>query len=287
MTRTGRFAPSPTGHLHFGSLLAAVASFLDAKSRGGRWLVRVENLDPPREVAGSAESILRSLQSFGMRSDEPVLFQRERWPAHKNAMEHLLERGLAYWCGCSRSELPASGVYPGTCRNGLPAGKSPRAVRIRTDSAPVRFTDGIRGPQQDSLNQTVGDFIVWRADGLPAYQLAVAVDDAHQGITDVVRGSDLLGSTARQIWVLQKLGLPVPRYAHHPVATTGDRVKLSKRLASDPVTTALPAETLAKALRFLGQPCPSGLDLVAAWQWALNHWNLEAVPRTDSIVLES
>lgn len=286
MIRVGRFAPSPTGDLHFGSLVAAVASYLDVKARGGRWLVRVENLDPPREVAGSAERILGSLRAFGLRSDEAVLFQGERRAAHQAAMQHLLDKNLAYWCGCSRTDLPPSGVYPGTCRNGLPPGKTARAVRIKTQSDEICFIDRIRGRQRENLRETVGDFIIWRADGLPAYQLAVAVDDAFQGITDVVRGSDLLASTARQIWVLERLGLPLPTYAHHPVATSADNIKLSKRLASDPVATAALPETLARALRFLGQPCPAGLSLSDAWQWALKHWDLSAVPNRDSIILE-
>lgn len=285
MHPTGRFAPSPTGDLHFGSLVAAVASFLNVKTRGGRWLVRVENIDPPREVAGSADSILRSLQAFGLRSDKAILFQAERMQAHRAAMQQLLDRGQAYWCGCSRSELPATGIYPGTCRNGLPPGKSPRAVRIRTSEKPVGFNDLIRGPVSEDLRNTVGDFVIWRADGLPAYQLAVAVDDAFQEVTEVVRGSDLLGSTARQIHVQQCLGLISPEYAHHPVAASADKLKLSKRLASDTIDTAPRAETLACALRFLGQPCPTGLSLAETWVWARENWSLDRIPAKDLIVL--
>ena len=286
MIPTGRFAPSPTGELHFGSLVAAVASFLNIKTRDGRWLVRVENIDPPREVAGSADSLLHSLLLFGLRSDEPVLFQSRRMPAHRAAMEQLLNEGQAYWCGCSRSELPADGVYPGTCRNGLPPGKSPRAVRIKTSLEPVRFTDQIQGPVSETLKDTVGDFVIWRADDLPAYQLAVVVDDAFQEISEVVRGFDLLDSTARQVHVQRCLNLPTPDYAHHPVAATTDGCKLSKRLASDPIKNAPPELSLARALRFLGQDCPAGLTLAGTWQWALENWDLANIPRKKKIILQ-
>lgn len=283
MTPTGRFAPSPTGELHFGSLVAAVASCLNARSRGGNWLVRIENIDPPREVPGSADRILRDLQHFGLRSDEPVVFQSRRRARHRAAVDRLLAEGLAFHCGCSRRDLPASGTYPGTCRNGIPGGKSPRAVRLRVDSAAVGFGDRIQGWQQENLAETSGDFVIWRADDLPAYQLAVVVDDADQGVTEVVRGCDLIGSTARQIHVARCLGLDVPDYAHHPVAVGENREKLSKRLESDPVARLPARETLAKALRFLGQDCPEGLGLADLWRWALENWRLERVPRATEV----
>jgi len=256
-----------------------VASYLQARSQDGRWLVRIEDIDPPREVAGSAARILDELQRFGLQSDLPVLYQSTRRAAYRQAVQELLERDLAFPCACSRADLPSSGVYPGTCRGGLPAGRQPRTVRLRVPTGPVTFTDQIQGRIEENLAQTVGDFVLWRADDLPAYQLAVVVDDAFQQITQVVRGADLLGSTARQIYLQQCLSLPTPSYAHHPVATGTDGRKLSKRLGSDPLAQASPAQSLQVALRFLGQPCPDGSDLDKLWDWALDNWDLSAVPR--------
>lgn len=275
----GRFAPSPTGELHFGSLLAAVASYLQARSTGGQWLVRIEDIDPPREVAGSAQRILKDLLRLGLRSDLPVLYQSTRRAAYRAAADNLLERGLAFRCGCSRADLPACGVYPGTCREGLPPGRKPRTIRLVVPEKPLTFTDQIQGPISENLAETVGDFVLWRADDLPAYQLAVVVDDAFGQISQVVRGADLLDSTARQIWLQRCLGLPTPSYAHYPVVVGQDGNKLSKRLGSDPIATAAPARALEAALRFLGQPCPADLDLDSLWRWAQQHWQLSAVPR--------
>jgi glutamyl-Q tRNA(Asp) synthetase len=259
----GRFAPSPTGDLHFGSLLAAVASYLQAKSSGGVWLLRVDDIDPPREVPGSAARIISDLQRLGMRPDGAVLYQSQRTHAYETARDALLRRGMAFWCGCSRSDLTGTGAYPGTCRNGLPAGKTPRSVQ---------------GPVQENLETTAGDFVIWRADGLPAYQLAAVVDDAFQAVSEVVRGADLLDSTARQIYLQACLGLPTPAYAHHPLAVGPDGQKLSKRFQSDPIAALPPAQALAAALDFLGQACPKGLELSALWDWAMEHWNLSRVP---------
>ena len=275
----GRFAPSPTGDLHFGSLLAAVASSLNARAAGGRWLVRIEDVDPPREVPGSARRMLDDLARFGLVSDEPVLYQASRSEAYRSARDELLRRGLAFWCGCTRSDLPESGIYPGTCRDGLPPGAEPRSVRLRVPEQPIRFVDEIQGPSEERLDREVGDFVVWRADGLPAYQLAVVVDDAWQGVTEVVRGADLLDSTARQVHLQQCLDLPTPRYAHHPVAIGSDGRKLSKRTGSDPVADRPAAQALEAALHFLGQACPAGLSLAELWAWALAHWDLARVPR--------
>lgn len=279
MRPVGRFAPSPTGDLHFGSLVAAVASFLNAHSRHGQWLVRVDDIDPPREVAGSADRIILALQQFGLRSDKPVLFQSQRREQHRAKVEELLNNGLAFPCGCSRKDLPASGIYPGTCRDGIPGGKPARAVRLRVNSQAIQFDDLIQGPISEHLETTTGDFVIWRADDLPAYQLAVVVDDTFQGVTEVVRGCDLLGSTARQIHVARSLELPIPAYAHHPVVTAADQQKLSKRLQSDPISNSSRQNTLASALRFLGQDCPDGLSLYQLWSWALDNWDLSMVPR--------
>lgn len=275
----GRFAPSPTGDLHFGSLLAAVASFAQARASGGQWLVRIEDIDPPRIVRGSAERILADLDRLNLRPDRPVLYQGQRTAAYRKALQQLLDRDLAYWCGCSRADLPESGAYPGTCRHGLPTGKRRRSARLVVPPEPVRFTDLVQGEISEDLQETVGDFVIWRADGLPAYQLAVVVDDAFQRVTEVVRGADLLDSTGRQIHVQRCLGLATPSYAHHPVAVGADGRKLSKRFGSDPVAASTPARTLLAALRFLGQPCPDGLPLEATWRWTLDNWNLSRVPR--------
>jgi glutamyl-Q tRNA(Asp) synthetase len=278
MTPTGRFAPSPTGELHFGSLVAAVASCLNARARGGQWLVRVEDIDPPREVPGSADRILRDLQRFGLRSDRPVVFQSRRRARHRAAVDQLLASGLAFHCSCSRRDLPPSGTYPGTCRHGIPEGRSPRAVRLRVDSEPIVFDDRIQGRMQENLAETSGDFVIWRADDLPAYQLAVVVDDADQGVTEVTRGYDLVDSTARQIHVYRALGLACPGYAHHPVALDANGEKLGKRFESDPVARLSAGQTLTRVLRFLGQDCPAGLGLHEIWPWALDNWQLERVP---------
>jgi len=283
MHSVGRFAPSPTGDLHFGSLVAAVASYLQAKSSGGRWLIRVEDIDPPREVPGSADRILRELQRFGLLPDEPVLYQSQRTGAYEQALTLLLDQGKAYWCGCSRSELPPSGVYPGTCADGLPQGKSPRAVRLRVDDELICFTDRVQGPIEENLQDSVGDFIIKRADGLAAYQLAVVVDDAFQQITEVVRGADLLSSTARQIHLQNCLGLTTPYYAHHPVALNPAGNKLSKREDADPVSRLPVAKALEQALHFLGQACPSGMDLDEILGWAMDNWQLSQIPRTRQL----
>lgn len=280
MCRTGRFAPSPTGELHFGSLIAALASYLQAKSPGGRWLVRVEDIDPPREVQGSAGRILQDLHRFGLQPDQPVLYQSERTEAYESAIRQLLDSNQAYWCGCSRSDLPSSGIYPGTCSQGLPAGKSPRSVRLRVNDELIGFTDLIQGPVQENLSTSVGDFVIRRADGMAAYQLAVVVDDAFQGVTEVVRGADLLDSTARQIHLQKCLGLATPVYAHHPVALGKDGNKLSKRLGSDPITAFHPGQVLELALGFLGQACPQGLGQAELLHWALENWQLSRIPRT-------
>lgn len=286
MQTVGRFAPSPTGDLHFGSLVAAVASYLQARASGGRWLVRVEDIDPPREVPGSAERILSDLGQFGLTSDEPVIYQSRRSGAYDEALGRLLDEGLAFPCGCSRSDLPSSGVYPGTCRAGIPAGKTPRSVRLRVEDETIRFHDRIQGAVEQNLAESVGDFVIRRADGLAAYQLAVVVDDAFQGVTEVVRGADLLDSTARQIHLQRCLGLNTPEYAHHPVAVDGEGRKLSKRLGSDPLDANSPDRALAAALRFLGQPCPPELDRAETLDWALANWRLAAVPGTTGVLFD-
>ncbi len=276
----GRFAPSPTGDLHFGSLTAAMASYLQARTLNGQWLLRIEDLDPPREVAGSADRIIADLRRFGMVPDRAVMYQSRRQQAYTLASTRLLDSGLAFLCCCSRNSLPASGIYPGTCRTGISpdSRKRPCAIRVRVAAQPIEFTDVVQGLQRQDLQTSCGDFVIRRADGLTAYQLAVVVDDAHQGVTEVVRGADLLDSTGRQIWLQKNLGLPTPGYLHLPVAVQTDGSKLSKRLSSDPVRNLPPAEALRSALQFLGHEAPA-LSLADTWKWALDNWSPALIPR--------
>ena len=267
----GRFAPSPTGPLHFGSLIAALASWLDARAASGRWQVRIEDLDPPREQPRAAGQILRALESLGLEWDRPVAYQSRRRMLYRDALERLT--GKTYACGCSRKEVAdsalamnAAGVYPGTCRNGLPAGKAPRALRVRTTAEPICFVDRVQGKIEQSVERDVGDFIVCRADGQFAYQLAVVVDDAEQGITDVVRGADLLDSTARQIYLQRLLGYPTPRYLHVPVAVNAVGEKLSKQTGARAIELTGAKDQLRTALAFLGQPEAANLrEAVRSW----------------------
>lgn len=287
----GRFAPSPTGPLHFGSLVAAVGSYLEARRRGGAWLVRMEDLDPPREQPGAADAILRALEACGMGWDDKIIYQSRRADAYRAALGRLQERGLVYACACSRREIadsalqpPADGmlVYPGTCRNGIAVGKAPRAWRVRVTDEAIEFDDALQGGMRQDLAAEVGDFVLLRADGLFAYQLAVVIDDTEQGITDVVRGADLLGSTARQMYLQRLLGLPAPRYLHLPVAVNAAGEKLSKQTFAPPVDARNPLPALVQALRFLGQAPPAHLarvQLAEFWAWALAHWDATRVPR--------
>jgi len=281
----GRFAPSPTGDLHFGSLVAAVGSYLAARSAGGRWLLRVEDIDPPREVAGSAQRILHDLARLDMHPDAPVLYQSSRLTAYQAALDRLLTAGLAYPCACSRADLPESGVYPGTCRQGIPAGRKPRSVRFRVDAETGHFDDLVQGRIR-TAPAAGGDFVIRRADGLFAYQLAVVVDDAYQQVTEVVRGADLLESSQRQICLQKALGLPRPVYAHLPVAVDAAGNKLSKRSRADPVRCGKPVRMLRAALDFLGQRAPAGLNLDGLWQWAIQNWRWECVPRCKTLRAE-
>lgn len=274
-TIIGRFAPSPSGDLHFGSLVSAVGSYLEAKSAGGSWLIRIEDIDPPREVSGSAGRILEDLESLGMTADGPVLYQSTRLAAYQQALEMLLDRGRAYSCACTRKDLPASGIYPGTCRNGIEEGKQARSVRFLGNDVQETFTDRLQGV----ISGKVDDFIIRRADGLIAYQLAVVIDDHFQGITQVVRGGDILDSSVRQIALQKALGLPTPEYMHLPVALGADGKKLSKRDSADPVMDKDPACVVHRALKFLGQNPPDNISLDSLWSWALQNWKPGQIPR--------
>ena len=257
----GRFAPSPTGDLHAGSLLAAFGSWLLARHAGGQWLVRIEDLDPPREVPGAAQRQLDALAAFGLDSDLPVLRQSARHALYQAALDRLLAQDLAFACHCSRSDLAASGGVHRRCvaRGPRPGHAAPQpAVRLRVaDAATVEFDDLLLGRQRQDVAREVGDFVLRRADGHWAYQLAVVVDDADQGVTDVVRGADLADNTARQILLQRALGLPTPSYLHTPLVLAADGRKLSKQNGARPIDTGTPAEALAAlaaAAHALGLP---------------------------------
>ncbi|HTO48594.1 MAG TPA: tRNA glutamyl-Q(34) synthetase GluQRS [Burkholderiales bacterium] len=291
----GRFAPSPTGPLHFGSLVAAVGSWVDARARGGEWLVRMEDLDPPREVPGAADQILRTLDALGLEPDGPLVRQSERADAYRAALDRLRDRGVLFACGCTRREIADSGlpgsdgglVYPGTCRNGPPPGRPARALRVRVDDAVIAFDDALQGRVSQDLGREVGDFVLLRADGLFAYQLAVVVDDAAQGITDVVRGIDLIDSTPRQILLQRMLDLPTPRYLHLPIVTNAAGEKLSKQTGAAAIDRSHPALALVTGLRFLGQVPPPELERGSAravLEWAAANWDRSRIPRQRTIV---
>lgn len=248
----GRFAPSPTGPLHYGSLYAALGSWLLARSRGGQWSIRIEDIDPPREVAGAAAAQLRTLAAFGLVHDGQIVRQRARQALYAEALDRLLASGQAFACHCSRAELAAAGGVHHRCLHG--ADGRPAAFRLKVpDPAPIAFDDGLQGHIAQDVYREVGDFVLKRADGFWAYQLAVVVDDAAQGMTDVVRGADLLDSTPRQILLQRALGLPTPRYLHLPLVNDAQGRKLSKSEAARPLDDADPLPALRSAWRDLGQ----------------------------------
>lgn len=259
MNYRGRFAPSPTGHLHFGSLVAAVASWLCARHADGQWLLRMEDIDPPREVPGSAQSILAALPAFGLVADEPVLYQSQRMAAYDAAFEQLRAAGQVFPCWCSRQDLADQGGLhrDGQCVAGPDPDRAP-AWRLRSPDLEIHFDDALQGPQTQNLRDAAGDFVIKRVEGFYAYQLACVVDDAWQGVTQVVRGNDLLDSTPRQIWLQRCLGLPTPDYLHLPLALDASGRKLSKSEQAHPVDPDDPLPALRNALAFLDSPCPSG-----------------------------
>jgi|CXWL01.1.fsa_nt_gi glutamyl-Q tRNA(Asp) synthetase len=347
----GRFAPSPTGSLHFGSLTAALSSYLDAKHHHGTWLVRMEDLDTPRCVIGAADDILRTLAAFGLHSDEPVLYQSQRTAAYEAALQQLQTIGAIYPCCCTRKEIADSAlygidgqIYPGTCRNGIPEGKEGRAWRVNTNfnllrhsresgnpaiqnaffSNPldsrfhgitsdlsacglsrmasssindeshnavgvISFEDALQGHTSQYLENEIGDFVVKRADGLFAYQLAVVVDDAFQGITHIVRGADLLHSTPRQIYLQRLLGLPTPHYMHLPIAVNGQGEKLSKQTLAQAIGTDNVVTALISVLEFLQQQPPADLrdgSVEEVLNWAVANWRLEQLKSVQKIPCE-
>ena len=292
---TGRFAPSPTGPLHFGSLVAAVSSYLEARQAGGKWLVRMEDLDTPREMPGAAADILRTLEAFGMQWDDAVVYQSQRLDHYDQALERLRRHDLVYPCACSRKEIADSAIsgidgliYPGTCSHGLPAGKTPRAWRVRVKDEVIECRDRIQGLISQNLASDIGDFVLKRADGIIAYQLAVVVDDALQGVTDIVRGADLLDSTPRQIYLQQVLGLPRTSYSHVPVAANQRGEKLSKQTLAKPLNLTHPQLELWQALDFLQQkPWPElrQASLSTLWSWAKTHWRVAHIPNQRAIMI--
>lgn len=290
----GRFAPSPTGPLHFGSLVAAVASYLQAKSHAGLWLLRIEDIDPPREQAGATDAILAALERFGFEWDGDVIFQSDSQRAHEAALQSLLQRDLAYPCGCSRRDLadvprgPLGVIYPGTCRSGCDASET--AIRLRTNNQPISFEDALQGERTQCLERESGDFVIRRRDGLVAYQLAVVVDDELQGVTEIVRGVDIVDSTPRQIWLQRLLGYRTPVYAHIPVITHPNGDKLSKLTGAPAIGLRNMSVTLVAALSALQQRPPDELQfdsLSNIWRWATANWRLEALRGTTAICSKS
>ncbi|NVZ27576.1 tRNA glutamyl-Q(34) synthetase GluQRS [Pseudomonas gingeri] len=282
----GRFAPTPSGHLHFGSLVAALASYLDARSVGGRWLLRMEDLDPPREAPGAQAAILDALERYGFEWDGEMIRQSDRHDAYAQVLDRLFSQGLAYACTCSRKELEAyDGIYPGLCRN-LGHDIDNAAIRLRVPELIYRFQDRVQGEFHQHLGREAGDFVIRRRDGLYAYQLAVVLDDAWQGVTDIVRGADLLDSTPRQLYLQELLGLPQPRYLHVPLIIQPDGNKLGKSYRSPPLTSDQATPLLMRALRTLGQTPPAALEQGTPREvldWGIRHWDATLIPRVATL----
>ncbi|MDB6061601.1 MAG: tRNA glutamyl-Q(34) synthetase GluQRS [Verrucomicrobiaceae bacterium] len=279
----GRFAPSPTGPLHFGSLLGALASFLDARANGGQWLVRIEDIDPPREVAGAAQAILDCLVAHGLSWDGEVMYQSARTSIYRDICTQLLDNGRAFFCTCSRADLiDQQGIYSGRCRACSQQPAAPYAIRLTVEDMAVGFEDAVLGHIEQSLAHEVGDFVIFRKEKLPAYQLAVVIDDAAQGVTHIVRGSDLLDSTPRQIFLQRCLQYPQPFYAHIPVIANAAGQKLSKQTYAAALAHEDAAENLLAALSFLRQPLPIarvGKTPHAILEWAIAQWDITRIPR--------
>ncbi len=284
MAYVGRFAPSPTGPLHFGSLVAAVASFLEAKTHHGKWLLRIEDIDAPRVQAGAADNIINTLAAFGFEWDGDIMYQSQRNDAYLNAFSLLKDKQLVYPCTCTRKEIADSSnqtgiegvIYPGTCLTHAIKPNSPTAWRIKTEDSIISFNDAIQGEIRQNLKVDIADFVLKRADHLFTYQLAVVVDDAEQCITHVVRGADLLNSTPRQIYLQTLLNFNTSNYAHIPIVTDKAGQKLSKQSFAKQLSPTEASTDLCRALQFLKQSPPPELfheNLTTCWQWAFTHWN--------------
>lgn len=289
MLYIGRFAPSPTGPLHFGSLLAAVASYCDAQFNQGKWLLRIEDIDRPREMAGASDTILRQLDAFGFEWEGEIARQSQRNNYYEEALTILQNKQLIYPCTCTRKEIADSSnligidgfIYPKTCLNQAIKENSAFALRILVEDAEITFQDFIQGQIRQNLQTEVGDFILKRADGLFTYQLAVVVDDAAQGVTNLVRGADLLNSTPRQIYLQKLLNLPTPHYAHIPIARNAAGEKLSKQTLANSIDVKKANLQIWQALKFLGQQPPIELEFASLqelWYWAITHWQIQDIP---------
>ena len=289
MPYVGRFAPSPTGPLHLGSLTTAIASYLHARQAGGEWLVRVEDIDPLREPPNAAAGILKTLEAFGLHWDRDVLYQRMRFEEYRSAAQALLDRGVAFRCSCSRKDVEESTGggrrYPGICRLRT-AHLGATAIRALVEPGLVAFRDGLQGPVETDLNETEGDYVIYRRDELPAYHLAVVLDDHWQGVDTIVRGADLLTPTLVHCHLRQLLGLPEPRYFHLPVLSDRRGVKLSKQTGAAPIGAIYSPETAARALELLGLKVPDearGAPGPELWAWATYHWRIEELIGRQSI----
>lgn len=293
----GRFAPSPTGPLHFGSLIAAIGSYLQAKTHDGEWLIRIDDIDPPRELEGASENILRTLEDFGFEWDQEVIYQSKRLKRYQESIERLIKLNLAYPCTCSRTQImnktsqnKGNLIYPGYCRTAShtmnidSASPVEHSIRLRCNDETVSFSDYIQGRQASNIEKDIGDFVIKRRDHCFSYQLASGVDDAEQGITEVIRGSDLLKCTFGQRYIQQLLNLTSPTYCHLPVAINHTGQKLSKQNHAAPILAKDAVSLLYKALKFLGQMPP--IELIKAnqediWCWAKTHWRLDLVPKVS------
>ncbi len=283
----GRFAPTPSGGLHLGSLVAALASYLDAKAVNGKWLIRIEDIDPPREVLGATDNILRTLEAYGFEWDGEILYQSSRLADYEWVIDKLFSNGLAYACTCSRKQLENYSIYPNFCRDAL----KPRldaAIRIRVPELIYQFTDRVQGKFSQHLGQEVGDFIIKRRDGFFAYQLAVVLDDAEQGITDIVRGADLLDSTPRQLYLQELLGFSIPKYLHVPILLDKNGHKLSKTQCSPILSMTEASKLLLTALEILGQPVETNLYQETPQHilnYAISNWCVDLIPKKQEITV--
>ena len=286
----GRFAPSPTGPVHLGTLIAAVGSYLQAKSNDGEWLIRMEDVDITRKVEGSDRDILHTLEAFGFEWQGDVLYQSQQTAHYQHALEQLIEQSLVFPCICSRKQLAATGsdIYPGTCRTRKLPEESEHALRLIARDITIEFDDTIMGKQSQDISRECGDFVIRRRDGLFAYQLAVVVDDHLQNITEIVRGADLLDSTARQIYLQRLLGYSTPGYCHLPLAVDTNGNKISKSEGGAKVEIKHRQRLICDVLDFLGQKPPSDLadsHIHDIWRWAINHWDIRLVADREKIAL--